>query len=61
MNAQITIKMDNAAFDGATGEELSRILHGFADKAAHWPGTHSFKIGAFDMNGNRVGAFEVAL
>lgn len=57
MEATLTIRMDNAAFDDDLGE-LARILHELADKVEG--GVHvgdSFK--ARDLNGNTVGELTI--
>ncbi len=59
MKAQITVTMDNAAFEHERGEELARILRGIAsdiDGASLNPGE---SIQLRDINGNTVGQFTV--
>lgn len=63
MHAKITIKMDNAAFsmdDGsgpAQGAELARMLRELADRIQDDPEPQGCNL--FDVNGNRVGRFDV--
>ncbi len=60
MQLQITIDLDNAAFEDDMANEVARILALIAvrfDEARHsyngvWLGTH-------DINGNRVGEFRI--
>lgn len=60
MQAKISIKMDNAAFeDNGNGNELARIL----EKAAAWAEAAILAAGdsknLFDINGNKVGTFAI--
>ena len=58
MKATIKIEMDNAAFeDGNAGAELARILGELAAKVSRVEITPGWNL--FDVNGNKVGTFEV--
>lgn len=60
MKAKLTLEMENAAFaDGMAGQEVARILRQLADKIQDWPGANAFNLGLRDINGNKVGKFEV--
>jgi len=50
----ITIKTDNAAFDGAPGTELARILRALAENIEH----EDYPERLSDINGNPVGRVE---
>lgn len=56
MTLRITIKMDNAAFEGQAGEECARILR---EAAEQLEGRDSISRGTImslrDYNGNNVG------
>ena len=54
MKAQITINMDNAAFDETPASELGRILRRLA---ADIEAGELVPIILRDINGNRVGSF----
>lgn len=56
MTIQITINMDNAAFDDGNegGTELARILHRLATRA-ETDGGNCDGVNLYDANGNRVG------
>lgn len=57
MQFTVTIDTDNAAFDGDDcGAELARILREIAQKVEDGADEGN----AFDINGNRVGSFELA-
>ncbi len=58
MNIQITINCDNAAFDGISGEkqEIIRILNNIACNLKE-PYICNFSL--YDLNGNKIGKFEV--
>lgn len=57
MTAKIEIRMDNAAFEDRPATELGRILRDLADnvEAGDFPNQISLR----DLNGNRVGNFEI--
>ena len=56
MKAQITIEMDNAAFTGNQGLELSRILTELSNQLGRYDAWHMGDIiGLRDINGNIVG------
>jgi len=61
MTLKITIIMDNAAFEGRSGDECARILRDAADKL---DGRDMISGGTLftlrDVNGNRVGEVQVA-
>ena len=60
MKATIKIEMDNAAFeDGNAGAELARILGELAAKVSRVEITPGRGWALFDVNGNKVGTFEV--
>ena len=60
MKATIKIEMDNAAFeDGNAGAELARILGELAAKVSRVEITPGRGWDLFDVNGNKVGTFEV--
>lgn len=54
MELIISIKMDNAAFDGCRGFEAARILRELADKIEDDP-LSELSLPVRDYNGNRVG------
>lgn len=56
MTAQITVKMDNAAFENAAATELARILRHLAEQVE---AGELAPINLRDSNGNRVGEFVV--
>ena len=61
MKITINIDIDNAAFDGDTREELSRILSEQSSKVRFYPlDGLSEPFGIKDINGNTVGEFEVS-
>lgn len=55
MTASITIKMDNAAFE-QPATELGRILRELAEKIEQ---TDTDQENLRDINGNRVGYFQI--
>lgn len=59
MKMIITINMDNAAFDGEPGVEVSRILRKLADEYVE-SGCDLARYKLRDINGNIVGRVEVA-
>jgi hypothetical protein len=60
MKASLELKMDNAAFeDCGHGAELARILRKLAKQVETWPGAQGFSLLALDINGNRIGLFQV--
>jgi hypothetical protein len=65
MKVEITIEMDNAAFDGAdAGAELARILRKFADTLQDVSRKDLPKFAglrARDVNGNTVGKIRFTL
>lgn len=59
MKAELTINMDNAAFENPS--ELARILRELADKIESNEGVSSGdKLVARDINGNTVGTLTIA-
>jgi hypothetical protein len=56
MKAIIEIKLDNAAFQEGE-QELVRVIRNLAQDIEDYP-TADF-IGVIDMNGNKVGHFEI--
>lgn len=62
MDFNLSINMDNSAFEGeGCGPELARILRKQADKLegfASWD--FPDQGGLWDVNGNKVGAWEVS-
>lgn len=56
MKATIKIQMDNAAFDEFPASELGRILREVAERAEDGDTERNL----FDINGNKVGRFEVS-
>lgn len=52
----ITVNTDNAAFDENPKAEVARILRSIADKVE----AGSEPISVRDINGNKVGTFEVS-
>lgn len=56
MKAKIEIKMDNAAFGDDPNAELARILRELAEQAENGLRIRTL----FDINGNRVGRFEIS-
>lgn len=60
MQFTLTIKMDNAAFEESNSDELARILSNLAGRLDE---SRSREIGdgeyIHDVNGNRVGNWEV--
>lgn len=58
MKAQLTVTMDNAAFaDGNDKAELARILRDLADNLEAGDGTDGATL--HDLNGNKVGRFDI--
>ena len=55
MSLKLTIRTDNAAFDGNCREECARILREVAQALER--GTTGAPL--FDINGNRVGRFDL--
>lgn len=58
MSITIKIDTDNAAFEDSPGYEVARILRQLADKINQFDGLAGY-IKLYDVNGNKVGAFEV--
>lgn len=55
MQLIINMNLDNAAFDDP--DELKRILEDIANRAVIEP--YSYMIGIRDINGNRIGYYEL--
>ena len=55
---QITIDLDNAAFEEATGVEVARILAAIAKRFIE-AREYGKWLNAYDVNGNPVGKFKV--
>ena len=55
---KLEIEMENAAFEPAPGEELSRILNALAVRLAGMDGLAD-EGSIMDVNGNSVGKWEV--
>jgi hypothetical protein len=60
MKMEITIDMDNAAFEHANGYEVARILTKLAHSIEGSHMTVGDKTRLLDINGNRVGDAQVA-
>ena len=56
MDFKLVVNMDNAAFDRGDGRELARILREIANKVQD--GKTDGR--AMDVNGNKVGEWEVS-
>ena len=52
----LTIQTDNAAFEDAPGEEVARILEETAAKLRNMAQSGNLR----DINGNKVGTFELS-
>lgn len=64
MKCTLKIAMDNAAFSGAPGHQLSQILNEAAERAknlcdASQVRHHPWEVPLRDVNGNRVGEMVV--
>lgn len=60
MIAQITVNMDNAAFEGQTAAELARILRAFAEQLDYGEYIdEETGLPAIDSNGNNVGQLTI--
>lgn len=55
MQFQMTVEMDNAAFEDGGHEELARILRKVADQVEYGNDSRA----CMDSNGNKVGSFEI--
>lgn len=56
MNLIITINLDNDAFQGGTGDEVSRILKKYCQKISE---TDYLESSIKDINGNTVGSAKI--
>tara|TARA_R110002110_G_scaffold174917_2_gene378241 strand:- start:19 stop:222 length:204 start_codon:yes stop_codon:yes gene_type:complete len=60
MKAQIEINLDNDIFQLGGGIELGRLLHGLAEDVEN---NNACNLGSYipiiEINGNRVGEFEI--
>ncbi len=59
MRLKIEIKMDNAAFEDAQGDEAGRILRELADRLEGSGNMGGFATSLRDVNGNNVGSAHV--
>ena len=65
MQLVIAMDMDNAAFEGglkktANGEEMHRIIAGLANNFRQFGDVYTGERGSLsDMNGNKIGKWEV--
>ena len=60
MQATITVRMDNAAFETDPAGELAHILRHLADRIEHqWERDH-IELPLRDVNGNYIGTCKIA-
>ena len=59
MKIVIEIRMNNSAFENENGNELARILNGLASRVDEKTLQEGDGKLLFDINGNRVGHWEV--
>ena len=59
MELRLTLRMDNAVFEGEPGPEVARILVELADRIGAGALVSGAVFHLFDANGNRVGSARV--